>query len=241
MIIAFITLYLTQKLHFGIKETGYIMTFFGIGSLVGSYIGGRLTDRVGSFPVQFWSLMLNGIILILLQEITGFELMCVGVFTMALISEVFRPANSVAIAQNCTAETRTRSIFSLPDGCKPRLGCCAGLWRCFGCFWLAFLVLGGWIDLHYRGCFISRIGFPETMQLPVQDAAVLPEKETDQQANSPYKDRKFLIFAALTTLHVVVFMQFLWTVPVYWKEVYGWSETMVGLVSALNGFFGVCH
>ena len=57
MVVAFITLYLTQELHFGIREAGYTMMFFGVGSLIGSYIGGRLTDNLGSFPVQFWSLL----------------------------------------------------------------------------------------------------------------------------------------------------------------------------------------
>src|SRR5690349_9520492 len=110
MVIAFLTLYLTQELDFGIREAGYIMTFFGLGALVGSYIGGRLTDKFGSFPVQFWSLILNGIMLILMLYVQKFWMMCSAVFMMALIGEVFRPANSVAIAVYCTPETRTRSI-----------------------------------------------------------------------------------------------------------------------------------
>ena len=87
MVIAFITLYLTQELGFGIRDAGYTMMFFGIGCLLGSYLGGRLTDAVGSFPVQFWSLISNGIVLILMHYVQTFWLMCFAVFMMAFVSE----------------------------------------------------------------------------------------------------------------------------------------------------------
>ncbi|MFM8488223.1 MAG: MFS transporter, partial [Bacteroidota bacterium] len=47
LVIAFLTLYLTQERHIGIREAGYATAFFGLGSIVGSYAGGRLTDRFG--------------------------------------------------------------------------------------------------------------------------------------------------------------------------------------------------
>jgi predicted MFS family arabinose efflux permease len=235
MVIAFITLYLTQELHFSITEAGYTMMFFGIGSLIGSYIGGRLTDKLGSFPVQFWSLMLNGVMLILMLQVHDFWMMSLAAGMMALIAEVFRPANSVAIATYCTPETRTRSIslyrmaVNLGWAVAPAFG---GLLVALGWSWLF------WVD----GITCMAAALCLYFLLPPQPVKSSPEvldgildSPEKPVGNSPYRDRHFLWFTVLTMLNVVVFMQFLWTIPVFWKESFHWTETQVGLMTALNG------
>ena len=160
--------------------------------------------------------------------------MCFAVFVMALVSEVFRPANSVAIATNCTPETRTRSIslyrmaVNLGWAVAPAFG---GLMVALGWPWLF------WVD----GLTCIGAAFMLYLLLPPrQQRERMMRMETNtvdtSNSNSPYRDKKFLLFALLTCLNVIVFMQFLWTIPVYWKMEFGWSETKVGLVSALNGF-----
>ncbi|TXH55522.1 MAG: MFS transporter [Bacteroidia bacterium] len=57
MVIPFLTVYLTSVLGFQTDEAGLAMSFFGIGSLLGSIIGGWLTDKMGAFKVQFFSLL----------------------------------------------------------------------------------------------------------------------------------------------------------------------------------------
>ncbi|NCT19357.1 MAG: MFS transporter, partial [Flavobacteriia bacterium] len=44
MVIPFLSLYLVNSLGFTLPQVGWIMTCFGIGSLVGTWIGGKLTD-----------------------------------------------------------------------------------------------------------------------------------------------------------------------------------------------------
>jgi len=233
MVIAFIMLYLTQELQFGIRDAGYTMMLFGAGCLVGSYIGGWLTDKVGSFPVQFWSLALNGIVLILMLQVHTFWAMCFAVFIMALVSEVFRPANSVAIAVNCTPENRTRSIslyrmaVNLGWAVAPAFG---GLLVVLGWSWLF------WVDgLTCIGAALMLYALMPPKRQREKKAEVAINTDIAEPGKSPYRDKKFLVFALLTCLNVIVFMQFLWTIPLYWKEQFGWSESKVGLMSAING------
>ena len=40
MVLLFTSLYLTNELHFSISDAGIIMSFYGIGSVLGSYLGG---------------------------------------------------------------------------------------------------------------------------------------------------------------------------------------------------------
>lgn len=45
MVVPFLTIYLKNKMGFSYLETGIIMSVFGVGSLAGTYSGGKLTDR----------------------------------------------------------------------------------------------------------------------------------------------------------------------------------------------------
>ncbi|MGB5460907.1 MAG: MFS transporter, partial [Eudoraea sp.] len=67
MVIPFLSLYLTQDLGFTLENVGIIMSCFGLGSLIGSWLGGKLTDLFGSYQVMLVSLILTGILFITLQ------------------------------------------------------------------------------------------------------------------------------------------------------------------------------
>lgn len=233
MVIVFITIYLTKELHFSIREAGYVMGFYGLGALTGAFVGGKLTDRFGYYPVQLWSLIANGIMLILLIPIRDFWLMCAAVYMMSLTGDVFRPANSVAIARNSAPENRTRSIslmrmaFNMGWTIAPAVG--GVLVAALGWYWLF------WVD--GLTCIAAAVALRLLMPPKRSDADVhsIENKEVASQVASPYRDRTFLWFVLLTMLNAVVFMQLLWTVPVFWKDGFHWTEAQIGLMSALNG------
>ncbi|MBL7828141.1 MAG: MFS transporter [Saprospiraceae bacterium] len=233
LVIVFLSLYLTQELKFGIREAGYASMFFGIGSFAGSFTGGRLTDRFGFFSVQFFSLIANGIVLLLLLFVHSFFGICVGIFFMSFTSEAFRPANSVAISTYCTPETRTRSISLY------RMAVNMG-WAVAPAFG-GLLVAIGWPYLFWvdgitcvAAAFLLYWLLPPGKS-PTREKLDPTELEPVKNEMSPYHDRQFLWFFLLTTLNAMVFMQFIWTVPVFWKEAFAWPESKVGLISAING------
>jgi predicted MFS family arabinose efflux permease len=231
MVIAFMTVYLTQHLGYGIKEAGYVMGCFGTGALAGAYVGGKLTDRLGYYNVQLVSLILNGIMLLVVMTLQDFRLMCGAVFLLSLVSEVFRPANSVAIARHSTPETRTRSIslyrmaVNLGWTVAPAMG---GLLAAVGWHWLF------WVDgiTCILAAVLLSVLVPSVKKTPAVEEE--PSAET-APPGTPYADRIFLIFSVLTVLNAIVFMQIIWTVPVYFKEVFHWNESRIGLVAAVNG------
>ncbi|HET8803517.1 MAG TPA: MFS transporter, partial [Aequorivita sp.] len=51
MVIPFLSLYLINVEGFTLPQVGWIMSCFGLGSLVGTYFGGRLTDTIGFYKV----------------------------------------------------------------------------------------------------------------------------------------------------------------------------------------------
>ena len=232
-VISFLGLYMTKKLGFPLDQAGYVMTCFGVGAFSGAFVGGKLTDRLGYYPVQFWSLLLNGIILLLMILVRDIWIMGIAVIAMSFSSEVFRPANSVAMARNCEPSTRTRSIslyrmaVNLGWTLAPALG---GMLVAFGWEWLF------WVDgLTCLAAAMTLLWLIPNKKEPLES----PESPADVAdpivAITPYRDRNFLTFTLLTMLGAIVFMQILWTIPLFWEKTYAWSEGQIGRMLALNG------
>lgn len=232
-VISFLALYMTKKLGFPLEHAGYVMTCFGVGAFIGAFVGGKLTDRLGYYPVQFWSLMLNGIILLLMMLVRDIWIMGLAVFAMSFSSEVFRPANSVAMARNCEPNTRTRSIslyrmaVNLGWTLAPALG---GMLVAFGWEWLF------WVD--GLTCIAAALTLLWLIPRKSEEALTQPDLSSeagDLVSIAPYRDRSFLLFALLSMLGAVAFMQILWTIPLFWEKTYSWSEGQIGRMLALNG------
>lgn len=109
MVIPFMTMYATQKLGFSIAEAGFIMSFFGIGSIIGAFAGGKITDAIGYQKVQLFSLFGGGIMFIIVGYLTSYVSLCVGILLLSIVNEAFRPANAAAVAAYSLPENRTRS------------------------------------------------------------------------------------------------------------------------------------
>lgn len=62
MVLPFLSIYLTTSLGFTGEETGYVLSSYGLGSMVGAYLGGAFSDRYGHFIVQFLSLTIRAIL-----------------------------------------------------------------------------------------------------------------------------------------------------------------------------------
>ena len=67
------SIYLTHHLHFTEIQAGWILSSYGMGSMVGVLAGGWLADKYGSFKVQFISQILSGIGWLLLSQVTMYE------------------------------------------------------------------------------------------------------------------------------------------------------------------------
>jgi predicted MFS family arabinose efflux permease len=231
MVVAFMTVYTTQKLHFSIENAGFVMMSFGLGAILGSYVGGKLTDIFGYFLVQFGSLFIGGVLFFVVAEIQSFELLCFSVFILSAFGEAYRPANSVSIAHLSTPETFTRSISLV------RLAINLG--------WAVGPVLGGlFATKDYKYLFwadgITNIFAAVIVFLYLKTEFVKKEKLSKIEAaknknESPWRDGFFMIFMFFTTLYLMSFSPLFTVLPVYYKEVCEMSEFQIGILMGLNG------
>jgi|TARA_B110000902_G_C14242409_1_gene562935 predicted MFS family arabinose efflux permease len=230
MVIPFLSLYLNKNLNFSIPDIGWIMSFFGLGSVVGTWIGGKLTDKIGYYKVMFVSLILTGIFFVLLQYVTTFKGFCAGIFLVMLVADAFRPAMFVALSAYSKPENKTRSVTLIRLAIN--LGFSAGP------------AVGGFIitGIGYQGLFwIDGVTCALAAVLLLQ---ILHPKKVKTQDEvkvenpvSAYKDRPFWIFFIAMFIFGFVFLQYFSTIPLYYKDAWFLSELEIGLLMGFNGFF----
>jgi predicted MFS family arabinose efflux permease len=228
MVIPFLTVYLTHK-GFTLEQAGYVMAAFGAGAILGSYIGGRLTDKFGFSYVQFFSLLFNGFLFIALGQMQTLVQMAVCIFIMSSLGESFRPANAAAIAAYSNDSNRTR-CYSLN-----RLAVNLG--------WAIGPALGGilasinysllfWVD--GLTCILAALVLYYV--LPPQKAVKINKQiKTIQKTDSAYRDKVFLQGMFLVLLIGICFFQLFSIIPVYYKNNIHLNEAVIGSVLALNG------
>lgn len=230
MVIPFMSLYLTEELNFTLSQVGWIMAAFGLGSLAGSWIGGKLTDSIGYYSVMFRSLLTTGFLFITLQFITSFWGFFFGVLITMTVADSFRPAMFVSLKAYSKPENLTRSLTLI------RLAINLGF--SFGPF------LGGLIILSmgYKGLFwvdgITCILAIVLFRFILKKKAFENSDNPDEHLAKPqtvYKDKPYWLFLVIVFLMGFVFMQLFSTIPLFYKNIHGLSELQIGLLLSLNG------
>ena len=114
MVIPFLTIYLTTVLHFDLTQAGILVGSFGIGSLGGSYFGGKLSDRIGPIPVIIASLSLGGSMLFLMAFASSFNSLLLLILLASLFGEAYRPAIGAAVGHyNLVPEAEVQQLVQL--------------------------------------------------------------------------------------------------------------------------------
>lgn len=236
MVIPFMMLYLTAELHTSLSRAGIVMGLFGAGAIIGSYIGGRLTDRSGFYRIQIGTLLMGGLLFITLSFLKNYLAICICTFVLGLFNEAFRPANSAAMAAYSTPETRIRSFTLM------RLS--------FNLGWAFGAALGGFIAQHsYNLLFwvdgLTNIAAAGMLLLllpykakPKPVVNVVNGEGMDVQKPQPlsiWGDKVFLAFIGISILYFSCFTQLFTNLPVYFKKELGFSENRIGYLSAWNG------
>ena len=241
MVIPFLGIYMTQALDFSLRDTGVVLSLFGFGSLIGSWIGGKLTDLQGHFKVQVISLFLTVPLFLILPALQNPVTLAIGVFILSLIAESFRPANSVSVAYYAKPENLTRALslnrmaLNLGFSIGPALG---GLLAALSYNYLFYgnaltAMTAGLVFYFY---FRHREGNKKFVKEAKRTNAKHELNITKSTIHrSPYQDGPFIIFNILCALYCICFFQLLSTLPLYYKEFFLLKDSGVGIILAFNG------
>jgi len=229
MVVPFLSLYLTKSLGFSLIEVGYIMTFYGLGSLFGTFLGGKLTDKIGYFKVMYSSLFLGGVLFFVIQYLETFWQFSIGLFVLITVIDLFRPAMWVAIQDYSSEENKTRSVtlirlaINLGFSVGPAL---AGL----------IIATLGYKALFWVDAITTLIaGLLFFLLLSQHTKVEVKTKEEKSLQLSPYKDFQFVLFWFAIFLMGFSFVQIIEILPLFYHDVIKLDEQIIGYLWALNG------
>ncbi len=231
MVLPFLSKYLKEDLHFSYSQVGWIMVCFGCGSMLGSWLGGKLSDKIGFYRIMIFSLFVSGLIFFILQYIKSFYGLCLGMFCIMVIADMFRPAMFVSLGAYATPENRTRSLTLVRLAIN--LGFAAGP------------ALGGLIIMNkgYQGlfwadggtCILAIIVFAILVKEKKKSKFIDKKDPNTVLTNSVFKDKPFWLFLGSCVITGILFFQLFTTIPLYHKEQFNLTEFQTGLLLTLNG------
>ncbi|HLU38626.1 MAG TPA: MFS transporter [Planctomycetota bacterium] len=232
MVVPFLSLYLGQKFGYSVEQAGYVVALFGVGSVCGSLLGGRLADRFGPVPMQIATLLATGGWMALLALAETPLAFSSGVFVLGILNDAFRPGNVAAVAATVPPFRQTKALalnrFALNAG------------------WAIGPTIGGALaGLDYRLLFLAdgatcMLAAGLLWRYAPRDlgrATRRHEGDAAARAPSPWRDGRFLFLLVLSTIGFVVFLQHVQTLSRHLERVLHYDEFEIGLVLAINPLF----
>nr|WP_228433891.1 MFS transporter [Chryseobacterium polytrichastri] len=235
MVLPFLGVYMTDHLHFSIENTGVVLSFFGIGSVIGSWLGGFITDRIGEYKVQYMSLLLSVPLFCLIPIFKTEVGVAAIILLQSIVSDTFRPANSVAITKYAKPENITRAFslnrmaVNLGFSVGPALG---GILSAISYNFLFYSnALAAFLaGILYISFFYKRNKLAKLKAKKVKEAIIIKKE------NSPYKDRKFLVYCFFCMLFSICFFQLFSTLTIFYKDTAHLSQQSIGYILGYSGF-----
>ncbi len=230
MVLPFLSLYFVNDQCYSLPQVGIIMTFYGLGSFLGTMAGGRLTDLIGFYKVIVASLFFGGVGFVLFQFIDGFYATCIGMFFLIFIADSYRPAVFVAIDVYSKPENKTRSMALLRLAIN--LGFSIG--PLIGGIIIARINYASLFWVDGLTCIIAAIAL---FVLLKPKAVAKEETKTPVviEGVSPYRNPHYMLLFVIMVLSSITFVQYFSVMPLYWEADYLLTEDNIGWLMFING------
>lgn len=235
MVLAFLTLFLTEEIGFGEAGAGRMMSLYGVGAIVGNYMGGKLTNAVGSVRLQIVLLLISAPVYLLIPCCTSWQGIGLSIFLLAVFAEAVRPPNSTAVAQFTPHDMQPRAyaLQRMAVNLGVSIGPAIGGYLAERDYFLIFAadavttMLGAMSLIYFFG--LKR--YSKTMSAAQQLAV---EENIATKTCSPFRDTNFMIMLGLLLTTNLVFFQMHGMYPLYIRDHFGLSKPSLGKLYAIN-------
>lgn len=238
LIFPFFGLYITSKYNVGMTEVGVMFSILAISSLIGSLIGGALTDKFGRKVMILFGLVISAASTLLLAFAPSLEFIYLAGLIVGLFGNMAGPAHQAMVADVLPEDKRIdgfgvlRVIANLAVAIGPAIG--------------GFLAARSYTMLFIIDVILSTITgiiilafVPETKPeaVPREDGQPHKEESLGKTLAGYFKvtrDSVFMVYILASIFMVLAYMQMNITLPVFLRDVHGLPESGYGLLLSLN-------
>lgn len=238
LIFPFFGLYITYKYNVGMTEVGVLFSIMAISSLIGSLIGGALTDKFGRKIMILFGLVISAASTLLLAFAPSLDFIYLAGLIVGLFGNMAGPAHQAMITDVLPEDKRIdgfgilRVIANLAVAIGPAIG--------------GFLAARSYTMLFIIDVILSSITaviifafVPETKPetAPRVDGQPLREQSLGETLAGYFevaKDRVFIVYLLALIFMALAYMQMNTTLPVFLRDVHGLPDSGYGLLLSLN-------
>jgi predicted MFS family arabinose efflux permease len=224
MVVPFLNLYSEQEFGFDPEQAGVLLSTYGAGAFVGSWLGGWLTDRFGPIRAQVWTLGSSGLWMLAMIAVRDPAALFVSVFVLGVLNDAFRPGSITAVAfsappaQQRKALALNRLALNLGWSFGPAIG---GLLTAIDFRWM-FVADGA--TCLIAAAFLAARFWSWRPDVP-------PRARLGWSL--PFRDRHFLWLMTANLVVLLGFMQYFTTGSRVFKDD-GYSKRQIGMFLAVN-------
>lgn len=233
MLFPFFALYITDKFNVGMLDAGLMLGMMSAFGLVGSLIGGALTDRLGRKKLILFGLVFSALSSLSLGLTSNINFMYPLVAIVGLIGSVSDPAHNAMIADILPEEKRQEGF---------------GILRVVANLaWIIGPVIGGFVakqfDYFYLfatdaviSCVVAALFFrmlPETKPQHPQEAVAAGHESVWKTVRGYFfvlSDLGFVAFVIANMLMLLVYQQMYGTLSVYLRNEHGMQTDAYGIL-----------
>lgn len=229
----FLTLYVTQKFEVGMTQVGILFSIFAISNLIGSILGGALTDKLGRR-----TMLLFGLVFSSLSALSMGLVNTIGAFyglaaLVGLLASTGGPAQQAMVADLLPVKQRAqgygllRVAANLAIAIGPMIG---GLLASYSFLWL---FIGDAVGSLITAVLVYTI-IPETKPESASGEAEPSLAGSIGGYGKALHDSFFMTFILMCILMTTVYIQMNSSLAVYLRDEHGVTTQQFGYLISLN-------
>lgn len=229
----FFTLYITHKFGVGMTEVGVIFGLFSISSVVGSVVGGALTDRFGRKGMVIFGLVISALTSLMMGLVNVISLFYGVTLAVGLFANAGGPARQAMVADLLPDEKRAqgfailRVVVNLSVTIGPLIG--------------GLLITQSYLLLFICDAIASSItaviiyaALQETKPQPTAGEPVPSMAQSFGGYLDVIRDTAYVWFLLASALVALVYMQMNSTLAVYLRDSHGIPAQYFGYILSMN-------
>ncbi len=214
LLFPFFSLYITSRFNVGLKEVGILFAIFSGTSMVGSFIGGAITDKFGRKFMLLFGLVASAVSSLLMGIVDDLNVFYALAAFVGLLSNAGGPAQQAMIADLLPAKKLAegygvhRVVFNVAASVGPAMG---GILANIDFIWLfIFDAVTSLIT-----AVIVYLVIPETKPEDTEEEAEQSLVQTMGGYGKVLRDRPYMFYVIISIIVTIVYVQMNSTMPVF--------------------------